>query len=341
MEVICTPGVTREEEYAERGTYTENVLTLDARLLEDIIPGRWFRQQLYGTTPSWYRDSFYNITQTQDDQLGGYEAPIGLVSVYGHQSHPLPSGPPSEVSSIEEPPSTVGPSASVIEPIPNRRRTDFSVSHYDREVVSGECQYVRRGTLTTRPEGNQEVRTSMGTTLPSTTLPMRTTSSVRQPDSPVSKPDMTPSSVAPFTTATGRAPLAETIWADGGGPMYNTTTLEVQDMDITAPERDIYHGIYPDFQLPLPNRPHISDLFVGNTRLVSDTNSPMSILHIPNLKKMYGSSEYTIDRNTGQLYTIGDIDVTPINVYGGIPDDEVNGQALESTLVPPKTPQAT
>ena len=112
-------------------------------------------------------------------------------------------------------------------------------------------------------------------------------------------------------------------------------------MDITAPERDIYHGICPDFQLPLPNRPRISDLFVGNTRLVSDTNSPMSILHIPNLKKMYGTLEYTIDRNTGQLYTIGDMDVTPINVYGGIPDDEVNGQALESTLVPPKTPQAT
>ena len=43
--------------------------------------------------------------------------------------------------------------------------------------------------------------------------------------------------------------------------MYNTTTLEVQDMDITAPERDIYHGVYPDFQLPLPNRPCISDSF--------------------------------------------------------------------------------
>ena len=56
---------------------------------------------------------------------------------------------------------------------------------------------------------------------------------------------------------------------------------------------------------------------------------------------MYGTSEYAIDRNTGQLYTIGDIDVTPINVYGGIPDDEVNGQAPESTLVPPTTPQAT
>ena len=29
-------------------------------------------------------------------------------------------------------------------------------------------------------------------------------------------------------------------------------TLEVRDMDITTPEHDVYHGIYPDFKLPLP-----------------------------------------------------------------------------------------
>ena len=28
-------------------------------------------------------------------------------------------------------------------------------------------------------------------------------------------------------------------------------------------------------------------------------------------------------------------------MYGGIPNDEVNGQVPESTLIPPKTPQAT
>ena len=211
----------------------------------------------------------------------------------------------------------------MIKPTPNRRRADFSVSHYDNEAVSGEHQYVRKGTLTTQPEGSQEVRMLMGTTMPSTTSAMRIVPSIRQPDSPMSKPDMTPSSAASFTTAASRAPVAETILADGGGLMYNTITLEVQDMDITAPERDIYHGMYPDFQLPLPNRPCL-------------TNSAMSILHIPNLKKMYGTLEYAIDRNTGQLYTIRDIDV-----YGGIPDDEVNRQLLESTLVPPKTPQAT
>ena len=131
MEVIQTPGINREAEYAERGPYTENVLTLDARLIQDIISGRWSRQQLCGTTPNWYKDSFYNITQAWDDQLRGYGTPVGsyvLPLVYGHQSCPLPLGPPSEVSSREEPPSTVGSSVSMIEPTPNRRRADFSVS---------------------------------------------------------------------------------------------------------------------------------------------------------------------------------------------------------------------
>ena len=36
--------------------------------------------------------------------------------------------------------------------------------------------------------------------------------------------------------------------------------------------------------------------------------------------------EFTIDRTTGQLYTIEDIDVTPINLFGGIPDGDLSGQ---------------
>ena len=110
-------------------------------------------------------------------------------------------------------------------------------------------------------------------------------------------------------------------------------------MDITTPDHDIYHGVYPDFQLLLPNKPRISNLFAGNTHLVSNTNSPTSILHIPSLKEMYGTIKFAIDRTTGQLYTIGNIDVTPINLFGGIPDEDLNGQATESTWLPPKIPQ--
>ena len=37
MKVIQTPRITGKEEYTERGPYTENVLTLDARLLQDLF----------------------------------------------------------------------------------------------------------------------------------------------------------------------------------------------------------------------------------------------------------------------------------------------------------------
>ena len=125
-----------------------------------------------------------------------------LASVCGHQSCPLPLGPPSEVSSREEPPSTVGPSASMIEPTPNRRKAYFSVSNYDRETASQKHQDAKRETLTTQPEGSPEVRTSVGTTMPSTS-PMRIT--------PSSRPTMTTMDAIPSTSPTSRAPLVETI----------------------------------------------------------------------------------------------------------------------------------
>ena len=37
---------------------------------------------------------------------------------------------------------------------------------------------------------------------------------------------------------------------------------------------------------------------------------------------------------------IGDIDVTPINLFGGIPDEDLNGQVTESTRLLPKMPHA-
>ena len=155
-------------------------------------------------------------------------------------------------------------------------------------------------------------------------------------DRPITIPRSIPAEVPTVDSSSQR----DTLGYDEGGWTHDITTLEVRDMDITTLDRDIYHGVYPDFQLPLPNRPYISDLFVGNTRLISNSNSPMSILHIPSLKKMYDTVEYAIDRTTGQLYTVGDIDVTPINLFGGIPDEDLKGKTTESTWLPHKTPQA-
>ena len=66
----------------------------------------------------------------------------------------------------------------------------------------------------------------------------------------------------------------------------------------------------------------------------------MSILRIPSLKKMYGTMDFAIDRSTGQLYKIGDLDVTPINLFGGRPDEDLHDQATESMRSLLKTPQA-
>ena len=192
--------------------------------------------------------------------------------MYDYQPRPLPIGPPSDVSSTAEPPSTVGPSVSMVEPPSHGKRVDFSVSYYARDE---EHQDTKKEILTTQPEDRQEARTTVGTTMMLTTSPMRTTPSLRQPDQTTGRLDVTPRSTVPVTSTVGPTPPEETLRTNGGGLMFEITSLEVKDMDISTPKQDIYHGVYPDFQLPLPNRPHISDLFAGNTRLVSDTNSPM------------------------------------------------------------------
>ena len=110
-------------------------------------------------------------------------------------------------------------------------------------------------------------------------------------DRPITVPRSTTAVVPTVDSSSQR----DTLGYDEGGQTSDITTLEVRDMDITTPDHDIYHEVYPDFQLPLPNKPHISDLFVGNTHLISNTNSPMSILCIPSLKKMYGTVDFAVD----------------------------------------------
>ena len=207
------------------------------------------------------------------------------------------------------PPSTVRPSTSVSETDIPQKKVDFSISPYAEETIKGFSQ--RDTPITDLSVTMIEDRAS--TVHRSTTVIVSTVDSL---------------------------PQKENIEYEERGQTHDLTTLEVRDMDIMTMECDVYHGIYPDFQLPLPNRSRISDLFVRNTHLISNTNSPMSILHIPSLKKMYGTIEYTTDLTTGQLYMVGDIDVTLINLFGGIPDEDFKEKTTESTWIPPKKPQA-
>ena len=210
---------------------------------------------------------------------------------------------------MAEPPSTVGPSVSVSETTIPRKKVDFSISHYTGETTSNLSQR------------DMQVRD-----MPTTRIEDR--------------PTVIPKSTTTIVSTGDSSQQRETLRPDEGGPIHDVTSLEVRDMDIMTPDCDIYHGVYPYFQLPLPNKPRISNLFAGNTRLVSNTNSPMSILRIPSLKKMYSTIEFAIDRTTGQLYKIGDINVTSINLFRGIPDEDLNGQVTESTWLPPKIHQA-
>ena len=66
----------------------------------------------------------------------------------------------------------------------------------------------------------------------------------------------------------------------------------------------------------------------------------MSILRIPSLRKLYGTTEFAIDRSTRQLYKIGEVDVTPVNLFGGIPDERLRENDMETSTPLLKKPQA-
>ena len=154
--------------------------------------------------------------------------------------------------------------ASISETAIPQKKVDISISYYAGE--------------TTRDSSQRNTQTK---DMPATQIEDR--------------PITVPRSTTAVVTTVDSSPQRETLGHDEGGQIHDVTSLEVRDMDITTPDCDIYHGVYPDFQLPLPNRPRISDLFAGNMCLISNTNSPMSILHIPSLKKMYGTIEFAID----------------------------------------------
>ena len=158
----------------------------------------------------------------------------------------------------------VGPLASINETAIPWEKVDFSISHYAEESIRDSSQ-----------------RDTQTKDMPATWIE----------DRPITDPRSTTAVISTVDSSLQR----ETLGYDERGQTHGITSLEVRDMDITTHNHDIYHGVDPDFQLPLPNRLCISDLFAGNTRLISNTNSPMSILCIPSLKKMYGTIEFAID----------------------------------------------
>ena len=176
---------------------------------------------MYGSTPGWYQDSFYEITPLWEGQYGEYHAPFGnsrLLPTHTSQPRLLPLGPASDVTSTAGPPSTVGPSASENGVTTSAKKVDLSITRDIEETSSTSSQLdiprkdIRTTQLEDKPTGDLEGRTS------------ECASQQR-----------------------------ETLHTDERRQIPNVTSLEIRDMDITTSDRDVYYGIYPDFQLTLPD----------------------------------------------------------------------------------------
>ena len=185
---------------------------------------------MYGSTPRWYQDSFYDITPPWVGQYEESHAPFKnsrLLPAYTSQHRYLLLGPLSDVTSTAGPPSTVGPSASENTVTTTARKVDFSIIHDIEETSSTSSQ---------------------------SDVPRKNINTTQLEDKPLALEER---------TSEGVSQQKETFHTDERRQIHNVTSLEVRDMDITTSDRDVYYGIYPDFQLPLPNRPRISDLLLA------------------------------------------------------------------------------
>ena len=124
----------------------------------------------------------------------------------------------SDVTSTAGPPSTVEPSASETGITIPAKKVDFSITRDTGETssTSSQSDVLRKDVSTARLE-DKSIGDLEG-------IPAKNASQQR-----------------------------ETLHPDERRQTHNVTFLEIRDMDIVTPDRDIYYGIYPDFQLPLPD----------------------------------------------------------------------------------------
>ena len=125
----------------------------------------------------------------------------------------------SDVTSTPGPPTTVGPSVSEIGITIPAKKVDFSITHDTGETssTSSQSDVLRKEVCTARLE-DKSIGDLEG---------MSTENAPQQ---------------------------RETPHTDERRQTHNVMSLEIRDMDLTTPGHDIYCGIYPDFQLPLPDR---------------------------------------------------------------------------------------
>ena len=176
---------------------------------------------MYGSTPGWYQDSFYEITPPWEGRYGQYHGPFRnsrLLPTHTSRPRLLLLGPASDVTSTVGPPSTVTPSASENGATTPAKKADFSITCDAEETSSTSSQ---------------------------SEVPRKDISTTRLADKPIGDHEGRTSECA--------SQQRETFHTDERRQIPNVTSLEIRDMDITTSDRDVYYRIYPDFQLPLPD----------------------------------------------------------------------------------------
>ena len=162
---------------------------------------------MYGSTPSWYRDSFYDTIQHWEGQYGRYHTPFEssrLLTDRTSRPRILPLEPASDGTSTPGPPSTVGPSVSEIGTTIPAKKVDFSI---------------------TRDTGKTSSTSSQSDVL------RKEVSTAQLEDKPIGDLEGMSTENAPQQR--------ETLHTDERRQTHNVTSLEIRDMDLTTPDCDI------------------------------------------------------------------------------------------------------
>ena len=319
MKEIKTPSVVQGELVRQRDAWemVQQLVAIDPMVLQDLLVDMWQPGQYAG---------YYG------PQQGQYYSTIGpYASRYGYGPQTLPQ--------IGE---------QIIEPsvwrsdLPKLRSTLRELEEAESKKRQRCKEAMRKFSsphhwLSNRTLPTDIPPTTLSPTIPSTEI---TASEVRTSESMgTTIPKMIESSVKEIT-------LTATTMSNNG-MRQDSTNYEVQMMEFTAPlEKDQYEGAYPDFKLPIPGNSQISDLFLANTDLISDANSPVTIIQVPVLEKTFGVTIYAIDRANGQFYLVEGTKLMALNLYGFLDEQDwpdtpniptqapIPSQGPQSTLTP-------
>ena len=316
MEEIKTPGVAQGELVRQRDAWemVQQVVAIDPMVLQDLLVDMW---QL-GPCAGYY-----------GPQQGQYYSTIGpYASRHGY-------GPPTLPQIGEQ---IIDPSVGRSDH-PKLRSTSRELEEAESKKRQRHEEAMREFSSPHHWLSNRTLPTdippiTLSPTIPSTEI---TASEVRTSESMgTTIPKTIESSMKEIT-------LVATATSNNG-TRQDSTNYEVQTMEFTATlEKDWYEGAYPDFRLPILGISQISDQFLANTDLISDANSPITIIQVPVLEKTFGATIYVIDRANKQFYLVEGTKLMALNLYSFLDEQDWPDTPNIPTMapIPSQGPQST